>query len=154
MENGSIQRQLYVEASPEVVFEVVSSPEHISQWWSDSADLEPVPGASGEIVFGKKGAPGSHVAHVTVVEVDAPRLFSFRWVYPDGETPSAGNSLLVTFALVPTAGGTTIHLTEDGFREKGWEAAELEAAYADHVGGWDSCVTSLTKYLTQLVATS
>src|SRR4051794_38706383 len=35
MEFGSIERDVFVEASPEVVFEVVSSPDHIKQWWPD-----------------------------------------------------------------------------------------------------------------------
>ena len=36
MEFGSIERELHIEASPEVVFEVLSSPEHIRDWWSAS----------------------------------------------------------------------------------------------------------------------
>ena len=31
MEYGSIEREIHVDASPEVVFEVVSRPEHISR---------------------------------------------------------------------------------------------------------------------------
>jgi uncharacterized protein YndB with AHSA1/START domain len=39
MEYDSIEREIHVDASPEVVFEVVSRPEHISQWWADDADI-------------------------------------------------------------------------------------------------------------------
>ena len=49
MEYASIEREIHVDASPEVVFEVVSSPEHISEWWSDAADFETTPGAVGEL---------------------------------------------------------------------------------------------------------
>ena len=38
-----------------------------------------------------------------MVEAEPPRLFSFRWVYPADEVGDAGNSLLVTFELVPRA---------------------------------------------------
>ena len=55
MEFGTIEREIYVEASPEVVFEVVSSPDHLQQWWPDEAHYDPVPGSTGEIVFGKPG---------------------------------------------------------------------------------------------------
>ena len=55
MEFGTIEREIYVEASPEVVFEVVSSPDHLQQWWPDEAHYEPVPGSTGEIVFGERG---------------------------------------------------------------------------------------------------
>jgi hypothetical protein len=54
---------------------------------------------------------------------------------------------------VPTDAGTLIRLTETGFRDKGWEAAVLEAAYADHVNGWDIFVPSLAAYVTRLVST-
>jgi uncharacterized protein YndB with AHSA1/START domain len=32
MEFGTIEREIYIEATPEVVFEVVSSPGHVQQW--------------------------------------------------------------------------------------------------------------------------
>ena len=47
MEYGSIEREIHVEASPEVVFEVISSPEHLSEWWPDEAHLEPTAGGGG-----------------------------------------------------------------------------------------------------------
>ena len=37
MEFGTIEREIYVEASPEIVFEVVSSPDHLKEWWPDDA---------------------------------------------------------------------------------------------------------------------
>ena len=47
MEFGSIEREIHVEASPEVVFEVVSQPEHLKEWWPDDADPRVVgPGAT------------------------------------------------------------------------------------------------------------
>ncbi len=52
MEFGTIEREIYVDASPEIVFEVVSSPDHLRQWWPDEAHYEPVPGSTGEIVYG------------------------------------------------------------------------------------------------------
>jgi uncharacterized protein YndB with AHSA1/START domain len=74
MEYGSIEREIHVDASPEVVFEVVSRPEHISQWWTDDADIEATAGAVGELVWGDRarGVP------ITVVSAEPPRLFSFR----------------------------------------------------------------------------
>ena len=43
MELGTIEREIYVEASPEIVFEVVSSPTHLSGWWPDDARYDPTP---------------------------------------------------------------------------------------------------------------
>jgi uncharacterized protein YndB with AHSA1/START domain len=148
MEYGSIEREIHVDASPEVVFEVVSSPEHISQWWTDDAGFEVTPGAVGEFVWGDR----AQVVPMTVVSVEPPRLFSFRWCHPEGRVDSA-DSLLVTFELTPAGTGTTIRLTETGFREMGWEAAKLEEQYAEHVVGWDTFVPRLGEYLARLVST-
>lgn len=139
MEFATLERQLTIDASPEVVFEVVSRPEHIREWWSDDATLDPVPGGAGELVWGDR----EQVAVLKVVEADPPRRFSFRWVAPEGEEPALENSLLVTFDLEPTGSGTLLRMTETGFREKGWEAAVLEEAYRDHENGWDTFLPRL-----------
>ncbi|WP_034090294.1 SRPBCC family protein [Streptacidiphilus albus] len=135
-EFGTIEREIYVEAPPEVVFDVVSSPDHLKEWWPDDARYDPTPGSTGEIVFGERDADGT-VMQFTVVDVRPPRTFSFRWTHPAGEAAAAGNSLLVTFELTPSGGGTLLRMTESGFREMGWEVAVLEQQYQDHVTGWD-----------------
>lgn len=153
MEYGSIERRFYVEASPEVVFQVVSSPEHIREWWSAETDFEAVAGATGELVWGDEATPRADVVPLTVVEAQPFRLFSFRWCHSVGQVATATNSLLVTFELTPAGSGTELHLTESGFREMGWEAAVLEHHYNDHIIGWDTHLGHLRVYVEQLVAT-
>lgn len=151
MEFGTIEREIYVEASPGIVFEVISSPEHLTQWWPDEATYEPVPGSTGEIAFGDLGSGGKVVAF-TVLEVEPPHTFSFRWTQPAGEPAAPGNSLLVTFELTPSGSGTMLRMTETGFREMGWEAAVLEQEYQDHVAGWSFFLARLAPYAVTLVA--
>lgn len=152
MEYASIEREIHVEASPEVVFEVISSPVHLQEWWPDEAELEPVPGAIGELAWDDGGKPRVHVSPITVVDVEPPRVFSFRWIYPEGEAATSANSLLVTFELTPASGGTTVRMTEVGFREKGWEAAVLEELYDEHCVGWDLHIPRLGVYVDRLVS--
>jgi uncharacterized protein YndB with AHSA1/START domain len=149
MEFGSIEREIFVEAAPEVVFDVVSSPHHLRQWWPDDARYEPAPGSAGEITFGDPDAGGG-VVGFTVVDVRPPRIFSFRWTHPAGEVAAEGNSLLVTFDLAPSGDGTLLRMTETGFREMGWEAAVLEERYQEHVQGWDFFLPRLAPYVTSL----
>jgi uncharacterized protein YndB with AHSA1/START domain len=151
MELGVIEREIYVDASPETVFEVVSSPVHLRQWWPDDARYDPTPGSTGEIVFGDRAAGGTVVAF-SVVEALPPRTFSFRWTQPAGEPAIEGNSLLVTFDLTPSGGGTLLKMTETGFRQMGWEVAVLEQQYADHSSGWDYYLPRLTPYVATLGA--
>jgi uncharacterized protein YndB with AHSA1/START domain len=153
MEYGSIEREVHVAATPEVVYQVVSTPEHLREWWPDEAEFAPVPGATGVISFGDRSTPEAKIEQLTVVEADPPRRFSFRWVYDAGEPATPANSLLVTFDLVPSGAGTLLRLTETGFREKGWEAAVLEEQYRAHVTGWDSFLPRLVTYVTRLAST-
>lgn len=148
MELGSIERELYIEASPETVFQVVSDPKHVAQWWSDEARYEPVPGSVGEIRFAD-GDAGHKVESFTVVDVRPPTYFSFRWTHPADEPAAEGNSLLVSFELVAQDGGTLVRFRETGFRERGWEAAVLEAWYQDHTQGWDHFLPRLASYAAQ-----
>jgi uncharacterized protein YndB with AHSA1/START domain len=148
-EYGSIEREIRVDASPEVVYEVVSRPEHIREWWSDGAEIDATPGAVGELVWGDR----VQVVPITVVTADPPRLFSFRWCYPEGAGPDSADSLLVSFELTPSGRGTRVRLVESGFREMGWEAAKLEEQYRDHSSGWDTFVPQLGEYIARLVST-
>jgi uncharacterized protein YndB with AHSA1/START domain len=144
MEFGAIEREIYIEATPEVVFEVVSSPEHIKGWWPDDASYSLVPGEPGQISFGDK------VEQFTVVEASPPTMFRFRWTHAPGEVAAPGNSLLVTFELTASGDGTVLRMTETGFRERGWEAAVLEQWYADHVNGWNHFLPRLAPYAEKL----
>jgi len=137
MEFGSIEREIYVEAPPETVFDVVSSPDHIRDWWSAETDVEPVPGGTGELTWRDEASGRVDVVPITVVDAQPPHRFSFRWTHEAGEVAAETNSMLVTFELSPSGTGTALRLTETGFRERGWEIAVLEEAYNDHVQGWD-----------------
>jgi uncharacterized protein YndB with AHSA1/START domain len=151
MELGTIEREIYVDAAPEVVFDVVSSPEHLKEWWPDDARYDPAPGSTGEIVFGDPQGDGM-VVSLTVLEAQPPRTFTFRWTHPAGEAPAEGNSLLVTFDLTPSRGGTLLRMTETGFREMGWEIALLEEQYREHGEGWDFYLPRLVTYVDSLMA--
>ncbi|MCU1367009.1 MAG: activator of Hsp90 ATPase 1 family protein [Ilumatobacteraceae bacterium] len=153
MEFGTIEREIYVDASPEIVFEVVSSPGHLEQWWPDEAHYEPVPGRTGNIVFGQPGTDRT-VVPLTVIDTQPPRTFSFRWTQPLDETAVVGNSLLVTFDLRPSGSGTLLKMTESGFREMGWDAALLEQQYNEHSSGWDFYLLRIAPYVARLTSSA
>ncbi|WP_433654080.1 SRPBCC domain-containing protein [Nocardia sp. CA-128927] len=150
MEHGRIERTMYVEATPEVVYEVISSPTHLKEWWPDDADLAPVPGAVGTISWGE--GDEQQIVPITVIDAQPHRLFSFRWTHPVDEAAAVGNSLFVTFELAPSGDGTTVRMTETGFREMGWEIAVLEQQYNEHIHGWDTHLPRLAEYVARLVA--
>jgi uncharacterized protein YndB with AHSA1/START domain len=154
VEYGSIEREVRIEASPDTVFEVITSPEHLKEWWPDDAVLDPRPGGTGELVFGDRSSGRANIPQVTVVDAVPPRLFSFRWTHSEGEEAREGNSLFVTFELTPSGDGTLLRMTESGFREMGWEVAVLEEQYREHVRGWDLFLPRLVAYAPTVEARS
>lgn len=130
---------------------MISSPEHLREWWPDDAEFEPVPDAVGAITFGDPAAPDATIVPLTVLEADPLSRFAFRWSYGEGPATET-NWFLVTIDLLPSGDGTLLRFRETGFRERGWEAAVLEEAYLDHVRGWDHFLPRLVTYVSRLVA--
>jgi uncharacterized protein YndB with AHSA1/START domain len=158
MEYGSIEQSLYIEASPEVVYDVVSTPEHMANWYVQEAAYETAPGSSGHLAFGEQ--EHRFEVPITVVEAVPSVRFSFRWMAPPapdllpvGATLTPENSLLVTFDLTPQGSGTLLTVTEAGMRELGWEAAVLEEYYNDHSSGWIGLLANLASYVGKLSTT-
>ncbi|HZX08023.1 SRPBCC domain-containing protein [Kribbella sp.] len=141
----SIEREIRIAAAPEVVYEVVSSPEHLREWWPDEADYKPVPGGTGTVGF--RQDDGTLTVGLTVLEAEPPRRFVFRWDY-DGDTATPQNSVLVTFDLLAADGGTLLRFAETGFDE----AAKSDELFADHTSGWDYFLPRIAPYVARLVA--
>jgi uncharacterized protein YndB with AHSA1/START domain len=151
-EYGSITKQIHIAASPDVVYEVVSRPEHIAQWWTDDADFVSAPGGTGVLTWDQRAVTRPFQVEITVVEAVPGELFSFRWVYPESEVATPENSMLVTFTLTLDGDGTLLIVTEEGMREKGWEAVVLEEYYTSHDDGWTRHLADLATYAAKLPA--
>jgi len=153
-EPGTIERQIRIDASPDVVYEVVSRPEHLVRWWVDEADFTPEPGATGTLAWGMGRADAAPArVPIAVVEAVPGVRFSFRWTAPpapasgpDAGPLTAADSLLVTFDLAPDGTGTLLTVTETSLREVGWEAAVLEAYYRAHEPVWPGLLERLRSY--------
>lgn len=120
------------------------------EWWPDDARYEPAPGKPGELFWSDADTGETMTVALTVVEVDPPTRFSFRWCYSGADR--TGDALLVTFDLEPVGQGTRVRMTETGFREMGWEAAVLEEQYRDHATSWDRYIPRLGAYIERLVS--
>ncbi len=145
----TIEHEIHINASPEVVFDVVSNPKHLVRWFPDEAELDPRPGEQGVFTFQTPG--GEHVAPVTVVDAQPYSRFSFRWSQDAGEPATEMNSLLVAFELIPDGGGTTLRMSESNFDGRGLEEARVVAEYEDHSQGWAQIMPRLAPYAETLV---
>jgi uncharacterized protein YndB with AHSA1/START domain len=144
MTPDAIEKEILIDAPVETVYRVITEPGQISQWFSDTAELEPVPGGEGTLVFDDRATSQRAVVRLTVQAAEPPHRFCFRWDYPDGEQPHEGNSLLVEFALTAEGGGTRLRVTESGFTALRGSDREK---YDEHNKGWDVHLASLQGYV-------
>jgi uncharacterized protein YndB with AHSA1/START domain len=137
----SVEREILIEASPEVVWGVITEPEQISRWFSDDADVDALAGADGTLTW-RPGGRGREkefdtIVPIRVVEAEPFRRFSFRWNHPKGARPDENNSALVEFSLIEEADGTRLRVVESGIdavtRDEAGKARYLE----DHEQGWE-----------------
>lgn len=141
----SIEREVLIDAPVEVVWSIVTEPEHIGRWFSDSAEIDLQPG--GELVLSWDQL-GSTVA--IVERVERPHAFAFRWVSPEPDRdPSAreGHFTLVEFLLRPEGEGTMLRVLESGFAGlPSSEEYNAELA-ARHEGGWGTFLDKIATYV-------
>jgi uncharacterized protein YndB with AHSA1/START domain len=151
MVKDRIEREVMIDAPVDVVWKVVTEPEQISAWFSDTAEIELVPGGEGMLVWYVDGVPkgGSEgaVVRLRVERLDPPRYFSFRWDYPEGAEPREGNSLLVEFSLTAEAESTRLRVVESGIAELERSEEELDKFTSEHERGWDVHLGQLREYV-------
>jgi uncharacterized protein YndB with AHSA1/START domain len=101
-----IEREVTIDAPVEVVWSVVTEPEHVSGWLSDSAEIDLRPGGEAIFTWERHGS-----ARGRVERVEPPHFISFRWMRAvqapgGGSDPREGNSTLVEFRLTAEGEGT------------------------------------------------
>jgi uncharacterized protein YndB with AHSA1/START domain len=151
MAASSVEREILIEASPEVVWGVITEPEQISRWFSDEADIEGRAGADGTLTWKPGGRGGEKesnlVVPIRVVEAEPFRRFSFRWNQPEGAGPDQSNSALVEFSLTEEAAGTRLKVVESGI-ELVTHDEQGNTRYAEeHEHGWGRHLGELRDYV-------
>jgi uncharacterized protein YndB with AHSA1/START domain len=127
----SVEREILIEATPEVVWGVITEPEQISRWFSDAADVEGRAGADGTLTW----RPGPF------------RRFSFRWNHPHGEGPDASNSALVEFSLAEEDGATRLTVLESGIGAVTHDEQSRARYLEEHERGWVKHLGELRDYV-------
>jgi uncharacterized protein YndB with AHSA1/START domain len=113
-----VRREIVLDAPPDEVWEALTDPRELEEWFANDVELEVRPG--GEGVF--RWDDGSE-RHAIVEEVDAERTFSFWWWRGDEEASR------VAIELDPVPEGTRVVVTETPPAE--WATAiEMRAAFS------------------------
>jgi uncharacterized protein YndB with AHSA1/START domain len=141
-----IEREIDIDAPIEVVWAVITEPEHITGWFTDSTELDVRPGGEGRFGWDVKATNRKMVVNLRVERVDRPHFFSFRWNYPDGVEPTETNAPLVEFGLEDRGGVTRLRLVESGLEKVARSDEAREAYFAEHSRGWTSIIDRLRDY--------
>jgi uncharacterized protein YndB with AHSA1/START domain len=147
----SVEREILIEARPEVVWGVITEPGQISRWFSDEADIEGRAGADGTLTWKPGGRGGRKesdlVVPILVVDAEPFRRFSFRWNHPEGARPDQSNSALVEFSLIEEAGGTRLRVVESGIDLVTHDEQSRARYVEEHEHGWGKHFGELLDYL-------
>jgi uncharacterized protein YndB with AHSA1/START domain len=131
----AIERSLVLQATPERVWNALTRPEELSKWLGQRADVKLEAGYDGWIEWDGHGR-----YPLRVVEVEAPRRFTFRWMNEPAEALDPVRATLVEWDLEATAsGGTRLHLRESGF--------DSMAGRAGNAVGWLGELGELVEYV-------
>jgi uncharacterized protein YndB with AHSA1/START domain len=147
----SVEREILIEATPEVVWGVITEPEQITRWFSDEAEVEGRAGADGTLRW-KPGGRGTDkqfdlIVPIRVVAAEPFRRFSFRWNHPQGAGADESNSALVEFTLTEEHEGTRLRVRESGIDAVTHEEAARTRYLEDHEHGWDRHLGELLDYV-------
>ena len=142
-ETLSVSRTVHVLSPRAEVWDAITLPERISQWFGDSATLpELAIGAPGVLHWDEEG----DFAFVVTAIVDG-YLFEFRWAR-DPDTPVRDDTATtVRFTLADSPTGTVITVVESGFASlAGDDASRLEHLRGNREG-WELEIDQLVAML-------
>ena len=139
-----IEREIVIDAPVEVVWAVVTEPDQISGWFSDSVELDLRPGGEATFVWDKHGTVRGRVERV-----EPPHVFAFRWVPDHSAEPADGNLLLVEFTLTPEDEGTRLKVVETGFAQLAGSDDERREHFDGHTRGWERELGELVAYVAE-----
>jgi len=125
----TLEREVYIEATPETVFGYLVEPAKMTRWMGTEATFEPRPGGRYRV-----NVSGEDVASGQVVAVEANRRVVYSWGWEGGEMLPPGASR-VEITLRPSGTGTTLTLRHSGLPD---ELADK------HGEGWDHYLARLT----------
>jgi uncharacterized protein YndB with AHSA1/START domain len=131
----TIEREILISAPIERVWEIVTTPEHMGQWFGDAGASR-----SGDVITMAWEEHGE--AALEVVREEPPNTFAYRW---DANVKEAGQTL-VEFTLSTEETGTRVRVVESGFSSlKATDEVRAELREGN-VGGWAHELGDLERY--------
>jgi uncharacterized protein YndB with AHSA1/START domain len=142
----SIEREITVKAPAAQVYQAITDPEQITNWFPDTIEGTLAVGERPVLGFGEHGK-----TQIYVVDAKPFEYFAYRWV-----PGSAGNAdtdvmtvpnTLVEFHIAESADGTKVTVKESGFAALPEDRAEN--SFKENSGGWEYMMGRLEKFMNE-----
>ena len=130
----SIEKNLFINATPERVFQALTKKDDLERWFMKKAEVDLRPGGAISFEWDRE-AGVFNFGKILVLE--PPHRLSYSW---EALEPSPTT---VTIELMPENGGTYLHLIHSGIGE----GKEWGNYYETRNGGWDVHLKNLTNWL-------
>jgi uncharacterized protein YndB with AHSA1/START domain len=130
----TIEREIFINAPLERVWEIVTTPEHMGQWFGDAGASR-----SGNVITMAWEEHGE--AGLEVVREEPPNTFAYRW---DANVKEAGRTL-VEFTLSADDEGTRVRVVESGFASLDATDEVRNELREGNVGGWAHALGDLER---------
>jgi uncharacterized protein YndB with AHSA1/START domain len=131
LSSRSIEKELFVKATPERVFQALTEKEAIESWFMKTAEVDLRPGGAIRFYW---GPDVFNVGKILILE--PPHRLSYTW---EALSPSVTT---VNFELTAENDGTHLHLIHTGIGEgKDWDDY-----YTSRSGGWNVHLKNLTDW--------
>jgi len=135
-EQNTIEEEIYIAAPPERVFQALTDPERLIQWWGQKGiyrskqwTTEVKPGGKWRSAGTSERDGNPFEVHGEYLQIDPPRLLEFTWIASWAEPMNT----VVRIELTPSDGGTLLRLRHSGFTT----AAQVQAHRGwPQVMGW------------------
>lgn len=166
-----IEKNIVLRASIERVWQAITDVAEFAQWFGINLDQPFAPGRTitgtfeggfdetyvmqCQVSFGLEPTairlPQPNTVFCTVERMEAPSLFSFRWI-PYGIDaacdPARESTTLVEFRLEAVAEGTRLTITESGF--EGIPPHRRNRAFLMNEGGWSAQIENLRRHVERI----
>jgi len=146
-DSDAIVGEIHISAPPERVFQALSDPKQLMQWFTSPEcpvkvwEMDARPGGryryetqKGAIVV---NGVSEFECHGEILEVDPPRLLAYSWIANWHGDKS--RRTVVRWELAREAGGTRVKVTHSGL-------AQEHIARKDYSGGWVGVLEQLKKF--------
>ena len=140
MEKLTLERSVLIAASPQIVWDAITDPKHLEQWYAPGCPWEiPALQAGATVKFHNTE---TDIQLATIKDLEPLKRFTLRWQL---DPMHPGLTLTNTFLIEPENGSTRLTVSQAGYESLPEDMRQVQRE--QDAGAYTAIVESLKKYL-------